>query len=270
MTAVAVGDGLALDVRDIGSGPTVVFIAGFGLDHRIWDGQVEHLAGSHRVICVDLLGTGQSSKPLDGYSTANQAELVVAALDEVGVQRFSLVGHSFGGMVAFNIAACNPDRVAHLVLVGSNAVRAGRSDAFPFGADGTKMCGALIAAERANRVVSRRATLAAGFAVAPEDAVLDFLTGIFLDMPSWSAVACFRAMYATDQTEMIDHTTMFVALIVGERDGVHSPAGAVCWLARLHASTLEVVPSIGHYPMFENPSALNDFLVRVLAGSDEH
>ncbi|MFE5707967.1 alpha/beta fold hydrolase [Rhodococcus koreensis] len=270
MTAVDVGDGLALNVHAIGSGPTVVFIAGFGLDHRIWDGQVEHLAESHRVICVDLLGTGQSSKPLDGYSTANQAELVIAALDKVGVERFSLVGHSFGGMVAFNIAASKPDRVTKLMLVGSNAVRAGRSDTFPFGANGDKMSEALISAERANRVVSRRATLAAGFAVEPEEAVLDFLTGVFLDMPSWSAVACFRAMYATDQIEMIDHTTMQVAQIVGERDRVHSPAGAEWLQARLHASTLEVVPSVGHYPMFENPAALNDFLVRVLAGSDEH
>jgi pimeloyl-ACP methyl ester carboxylesterase len=268
VTAVDVGDGLALNVHDIGSGPTVVvFLAGFGLDHRIWDGQVEHLAESHRVICVDLLGTGQSSKPLGGYSTANQAELVIAALDRIGVERFTLVGHSFGGMVAFNIAARTPDRVAKLILVGSNAVRAGRSDTFPFGADGDKMSDALIAAERANRVGSRRTTLAAGFAVEPEGAVLDFLTGIFLDMPSWSAIACFRAMYATDQTEMIDRTTMHVAQIVGERDRVHSPAGAEWLQARLHTSTLEVVPSVGHYPMFENPAALNDFLIRFIAES---
>jgi pimeloyl-ACP methyl ester carboxylesterase len=270
MTAVDVGGGLTLSVHDIGSGPAVVLIAGFGLDHRIWDGQVGYLARNHRVICVDLLGTGRSSKPLDGYSTTNQADLVIAALDRLTVDRFALIGHSFGGMVAFNIAARATGRVTQLILVGSNAVRAGRSEDFPFGADGAKMRDALISAEQAYRVVSRRTTLAAGFADEPDSAVLDFLTDIFLDMPSWSAIAGFRAMYATDQIEMLDRISMPVAQIVGERDRVHPRTGAQWLQDRLPRSVLETLPDIGHYPMFENPAALNDFLARALTESDDH
>ncbi|MFE3055770.1 alpha/beta fold hydrolase [Nocardia sp. NPDC059239] len=254
-----------LDVQEVGSGPVVVMLAGFGLDHRLWDGQVESLASTHRVICVDLLGTGRSSKPLTGYATVEQADLLIDTLHRLRVDRFSLVGHSFGGMVAFAVAALRPDLVERLILVGSNGVRAARSDEFPFGAPPEKMLDALVTAERTNPVASRRRTLAAGFASDPDPAVLDFLTRIFQDMPSWSAIACFEQMYATDQIEYIGRLTMPVMQVVGELDRVHPAAGAQWLQARLKSAVLEILPSVGHYPMFESPAALSSFLVRSLA-----
>lgn len=260
-------DRLVLDVQDVGSGPVVVFLAGFGLDHRLWDGQVEHTARTHRVVCVDLLGTGRSSKPLAGYSVGEQADLVVCTLHRLGITRFALVGHSFGGMVAFAAATRWPDVVERLILVGSNGVRAGRSDQFPFGARGEKMLDSLVAAERADRPAGRRRTLAAGFAATPDPATLDFLTRIFLDMPSWSAIASLQEMYSTDQIGSIHHVTMPVMQVVGELDRVHPVAGARWLQARLKSAVLEVLPSVGHYPMFESPEALNSFLVDSLTTS---
>lgn len=122
----------------------------------------------------------------------------------------------------------------------------------------------LVSAERTDRPASRRNTLAAGFAQEPEAPLLDFLAGIFLDMPSWSAIATFEAMYATDQIANLDEVSMPVFQIVGDRDRVHPMAGARWLQDRLRIASLEVIPEVGHYPMFESPAALNTFLGRSL------
>jgi pimeloyl-ACP methyl ester carboxylesterase len=253
-----------LAVTDIGDGPAVVLIAGFGLDHRIWDAQAASLIATRRAVCVDLLGTGASAAPATGYDLEAQADLVVAALDEHGIDEFVVVGHSFGGMVAFNIAARYPARVEKLILVGSNAVRAGRSDDFPFGSDGPRMLDRLIAVERTDRIAGRRGVLTAGFATAPNDALLDFVTGVFLDMPSWAAIATYKGMYAADQTELIDRVRVPVLQIVGAVDRVHPPGGARWLQERLKGGSLEVIPDAGHYLMFERPEALTEFLLRAV------
>lgn len=256
--------GSALDVHEVGTGPAVVMIAGFGLDHRLWDAQVEFLASHRRVVCVDLLGTGRSDKPLTGYSTEDQAQAVRDALRARDIDEYALVGHSFGGMVAFSIAATSPESVERLILVGSNGVRAGRSEQFPFGPPGDRMLQALVDAERSARAASRRRTLAAGFAAAPEEAVLDFLTSIFMEMPSWSAIAAYEEMFATDLVSLIERVTMPVAQVVGDLDRVHPVAGAQWLQERLPDGVLEVIPDVGHYPMLENPTALNEFLGKSL------
>lgn len=256
-----------LAVHELGTGPVVVMLAGFGLDHRVWDGQVEQLSRSHRVVCIDLLGTGQSGKPSTGYTTGEQAEGVSGALQELRIDRFKLVGHSYGGIVAFAIAAARPSSVEKLILVGSNGVRACRSDQFPFGASAEKLLPYLMTTERTDRVAGRRQNLAAGFAAEPDSALLDFLTSISLEMPSWSALETYQQMYATDQIDQIASVTMPVSMVVGEHDRVHSPAGARWLHERLARASVEVIPGVGHYPMFESPVLLSEILTRELSMS---
>lgn len=254
-----------LFTQDLGTGPVVVFLAGFGLDRRLWDGQITALAGRHRVVCVDLLGTGDSPKPLEGYATTDQADLVVAALDGLGIDNFTLVGHSFGGMVAFAVAAAVPHRVRKLIMVGSNGVRAGRSAAFPFGAPGEKLLPLLVDMERGDRAGGRRQTLAAGFAGEPSQASLDHLVSISLTMPSWSAISTLENMYATDQISQIPSLTMPVSFLVGDQDRVHPVAGARWVQTRSSAASVRVVPDAGHYLMVETPDILNALLLEELA-----
>lgn len=254
-----------LFTQGLGTGPVVVFLAGFGLDRRLWDGQVEALAGSHRVVCVDLLGTGDSPKPLDGYATADQANLVLAALDGLNINDFALVGHSFGGMVAFAVAAAAPARVRKLIMVGSNGVRAGRSVDFPFGASGEKLLPLLIDMERHDRAAGRRRNLAAGFAAEPDQATLDHLLSISLTMPSWSAIPTLENMYDTDQVAEIPSLTMPVSFLVGAEDRVHPVSGAQWVQTRLTVASVHVVPDVGHYLMVETPGILNAFLREELA-----
>ena len=93
------------------AGAPIVLLHCFGCSLHWWDSMVPLLAADHRVIRVDLLGHGGSAKPKSGYSIEDQADLVAAALDRLGVQGAVVVGHSLGGTVAVAVA----ERASQLV-----------------------------------------------------------------------------------------------------------------------------------------------------------
>ena len=109
--SVAVAGG-ELVLHEIGSGPPVVFLHGWTLDHRQWLPQ-SALANGWRIILPDRRGCGASSAPSD---LSAEAEDVLAM---VGDGPFALVGLSQGGAVALDVARRFPDRVAALVLAGA-------------------------------------------------------------------------------------------------------------------------------------------------------
>jgi pimeloyl-ACP methyl ester carboxylesterase len=112
--------GVGVHYIDRGSGPPVILIHGFGGHTFSYRHNIPMLAEHHRVIALDLKGFGYSERPAVGdYSLAEQAQLVLGLMDELGIGSASIVGHSMGGEVAMRIATAAPERVENLVLVAS-------------------------------------------------------------------------------------------------------------------------------------------------------
>jgi pimeloyl-ACP methyl ester carboxylesterase len=113
-----------------GKGPPIIFLHGVGLDRHMWQAQVIFLAQTHSVICYDLLGHGESGKiegPVKLGDFAGQLERLWAAL---GVDKASLIGFSFGGLIAQDFAARHSAKIEKLILIStvydrSEAERAG-------------------------------------------------------------------------------------------------------------------------------------------------
>lgn len=102
-----------------GTGAPLLLLHGFGGSAVWqWSPQLEPFAIQHRVLAPDLLWFGQSTSSAPP-SLARQIDAMLALLDERGVQRAHIVGHSYGGIVAWELAARHPDRVEKLVLVDS-------------------------------------------------------------------------------------------------------------------------------------------------------
>ncbi|MDR3081787.1 MAG: alpha/beta hydrolase [Streptomyces sp.] len=100
-----------------GDGPALVLLHSGVCDRRMWDAQWPALIeAGHRAVRCDLRGFGQT--PVADGSHSN-AEDVLELLDVLGIERAALVGSSFGGQVALEIAARWPDRVSALMLVCS-------------------------------------------------------------------------------------------------------------------------------------------------------
>ena len=102
-----------LHVERAGAGPDVVLVHAGVADGRMWDSQWVDWAARFRVTRLDLRGFGRSDAPDGTYSHAAD---VLAVLDALGIGRTILVGASFGGRVALDLAASQPDRVIRLVL----------------------------------------------------------------------------------------------------------------------------------------------------------
>jgi pimeloyl-ACP methyl ester carboxylesterase len=118
----ATSRGYRIHYQAFGDGPAVVLLHGFPMwgDRWIDRGYVDRLQQRFRVIVPDLLGHGQSDKPHDpaAYGNSNVAADVRAVLDSEGISAAHVWGYSWGTMVAENLAAGFPGRVASLVLGG--------------------------------------------------------------------------------------------------------------------------------------------------------
>jgi pimeloyl-ACP methyl ester carboxylesterase len=113
-------NGLSHFVVDQGEGPAVVLLHGFPDSADEWRYQVPALVeAGFRVIAPDLRGFGESDKPVgvDNYVIFNSVADVTALMEELGVERASVVGHDFGAGVAWMLATAEPARVERLVVV---------------------------------------------------------------------------------------------------------------------------------------------------------
>ena len=108
-----------LHVDDGGRGGVpVVFLHSLAGHSGQFAGQLEHLRGTRRAVALDLRGHGRSPAPADSdYSIPAMARDVAAAVDGLALERFVLVGHSMGGLVAVAYAGQHPERVAGLLLL---------------------------------------------------------------------------------------------------------------------------------------------------------
>jgi len=113
-----------LDVayRDVGEGPPVLLLHGIATWSYLWEGVIDQLAGTSRVVAPDLLGYGHSDhRDCFDRSVRHQARMVARLMDRVGVPAATVVGHDIGGAVAQVLAVDYTERVEGLVLVDSVA-----------------------------------------------------------------------------------------------------------------------------------------------------
>jgi len=113
----------AIYVDDGGRGGLpVLFIHGNGADATQWEAQLAHLRKTRRAVAVDLPGMGRSAPASNGdYSLKANAAVVDAAVSSIGLKRFVLVGHSYGGAVAATYAAAHPEKVAAVIYADAAA-----------------------------------------------------------------------------------------------------------------------------------------------------
>jgi abhydrolase domain-containing protein 6 len=98
--------------------PTLLFVHGLGhWTQAAWDPLAGHLSDDFRIVAFDLPGFGASSKPDARYDLGFFTETLAAVVERFELRRFTLVGHSLGGLIAASYAAQRPERVELLALI---------------------------------------------------------------------------------------------------------------------------------------------------------
>ncbi len=108
MQRVTLANGIELDVIDTGprDGPVLMFLHGFPESHRTWRYQIAHLSDRYRCIAPDQRGYRGSSKPQDvaSYTTDKLIGDIFLLADALGVAQFTVLGHDWGGAIAWGVA----------------------------------------------------------------------------------------------------------------------------------------------------------------------
>lgn len=125
MTArrVALASGITMNVVEAGSpdGAPVILLHGFPESHRTWARLAPLLGDDFRLVMPDLRGFGDSDRPQEvaAYATDTLIADLFALADALGIGRFALVGHDWGGAIAWAAALRGDPRIERLVIVNS-------------------------------------------------------------------------------------------------------------------------------------------------------
>jgi pimeloyl-ACP methyl ester carboxylesterase len=262
--------------RIAGSGPALLLIHGVGDKSASWEPVHAKLAQRFTVIAPDLLGHGESAKPRADYSLPAFANGMRDLLAVLGIDRVTVVGHSFGGGVAMQFAYQYPHLVERLVLVSAGGVEqdvsfALRFAAMPMGAESLAMV-RLPGALPVMRVFGRAVQALFGSTKFGRDAVdtVRLLEG-FRDPRALSAFARTlrsvvdgRGQYVT----MLDRSYLVqsipVQIIWGEDDVVIPVSHARTAHAAMAGSRLEIFEKSGHVPHHDHPDRFVEVVERFM------
>ena len=242
-----------LHVRDTGpkDAPAILMVHGFGASLHTWETWAQALSRTHRVVRFDLPGSGLSEPdPQGDYRDARTMALMQALLDQRGIARAHLVGHSIGGRMAWTFAAQHPQRVGRLVLLAPDGF-AGPGSAYGQTPDVPAVMGLM-------RYVLPRPVLRMNLAPAYGDpAVLtDAMTAQYHDL--MRAPGSRQALLSRlQQTVLVDPVPLLrsiqapTLLLWGDKDAFIPVANAADYLRALPNATLVTLPGVGHVPQEE-------------------
>lgn len=115
--------GVSLDVAVAGdpANPAIILLHGFPESHRTWRHQIPALARDHFILAPDQRGFARSSKPtaVSDYTPDKMVGDLIALADHFGIAKFTLVGHDWGGAIAWMAALNRPDRIGRLIIVNA-------------------------------------------------------------------------------------------------------------------------------------------------------
>jgi pimeloyl-ACP methyl ester carboxylesterase len=280
---VAAGD-VSLAITEEGEGDPVILIHGFPELAYSWRHQLPALAGAgFRAIAYDQRGYGGSSKPedVDAYCLLALVDDLFGLADAVAVDRFHLVGHDWGSIVAWSAAVIRPERVA--TLTSLNVPYRGWCCGFPT----LRVIEEQLRDRFAYVLSFQHAGAEARFQAAPErwlrrsyqgvaadpGFMSDDEFGVYLDAFTTGGMFGPLAYYrnidrnVSDVAYLADATiTMPTLMITADRDPILPAAlvhGMERWVPDL---TVRAVTDSGHWTQQEQPEQVNAHLVEFLTG----
>jgi len=256
--------------RREGDGPVLLFLHGIAGSSRTWRDVIPRLADRFTVIAPDLIGHGQSDKPVGDYSLGAFASGVRDLLEILGIGRATVIGQSFGGGVALQFVYCYPERCDRLVLVDSGGL--GRE------VNWMLRLMALPASEYAMPV------LFPSFVRDWGDSLFRVVNGhgnhLGRIAEMWSAYASLaeadnRRAFARTIKSVIDPggqtvsamdrlylaASMPTLIVWGDRDRIIPVSHAYAAHQAIPGSRLVVIDGVGHFPQIEVPEQFVDALV---------
>ena len=264
--------GYAIHYQDDGpaDAPAVLLSHGFGASLFTWRAQRRALLeAGFRVIATDQLGAGASERAIGPvYTTQLQAALLLGVLDALGVESAAVLGHSYGGRVAMQLALDAPARVRALALIAPEAYATARP-AIARAVELPVLGYALAFYATAPRLVrpglqmvSRSRAWLTDVAVGGYAAPAAVRGSTQAQI--WHARSPKDRPGAPRVPERLAEIRQHTLLLWGERDPVFPAADGQRLAAAMPNASLRIIPGAGHLPHEEQPEAVNTALLEFL------
>lgn len=240
-----------------GTGEPLVLVHGVGLRLEAWAAQIEALSATHRVIALDMPGHGESAPLDEGARLPDFVAWLARVLDDLGLERVNLAGHSMGALIAGGVAAEHPDRLARVGLVCGVHRRTPEAAA------------AVVARAEALRRGERDSAgpLARWFGADSTDPAAGLVRG-WLDAVDADGYATAYAAFATGDATYADvwgRVAQPALFLTGALDANSTPAMARAMAAAAPHGHAVVIEGHGHMVPMTAPDAVNAALRTWLA-----
>lgn len=259
--------------------PPLFLIHGYLSSHHVWRQTIPVLQQRYYCIAVDLFGHGRSEiDPNGDYSIPAQGQRILALANELGYERFALMGHSMGGQIALYIASrLAPERVVRLVdvagVVGARLTRNIEQSVFLLMEMASRLSIVTPLFELLGRVTTPRFRWAANIQFSSWFVDMDAI-----DFHSWRIdrelanrpgirhtwFGGRNAIYGTDLTPYLSKIPVPTLVIFGKQDAVVPLEDARLAAENIPDSRLVLIDHCGHFPMYEQTEEYLDALMSFL------
>ena len=240
-----------------GKGNPLLLVHGWGVDHTVWNEVASLMENDFELILPDLRGFGESSVAENRYKITDMAADLLGLLDQLGIRKIAIAGHSMGNYVSLAFVRAYPERVLGLGMISSQAQAdpLERKQRLYGSADEIMKTGVESVLE------SLSPLMAADVRV---QAQVRHLIG--RQHPAGLAGALKAMADREDSSAILSSFTFPVVLIHGMADEFMPIRRAQEIKEAIPHATLTQLPGVGHTPMLEDPQATADSLRKIING----
>ena len=244
----------------------VVLLHGYLESLMVWEDFIPHLYKQLRVVTLDLPGHGISVVNGECHTMEYLADVVADLMASLGVERYTVVGHSMGGYVALAVAEKYADRLDGVVLLSSppnpdtDETRENRRREIELVKSGKKDMLARVAPEAGFAVVNRPRM---------KDYIADLTEQVHLTEEEGIVALLNGMIERKDQNEMLQKSAVRQLFILGKQDGYIPMEVAEAMVARHPQAEVAWLEESGHMGFLEQPEACAEALLKFMGISPE-
>ena len=258
--------GVRFRVADEGTGPVMLLIHGFPLNHSMWRAQIARFSQTHRVIAPDLRGFGGTDGALYSVSMELFADDLADLLQALAVEGpVIFCGLSMGGYIGWQFLQRHPDRVSRLIICDSRAA----ADSPEAAANRLKMAD----------IVTREGPAPVAWAMMPKlfaqcsaehcPAIVEEVRQMVMTSNPVAIAAAHRGMaIRPDVTDWLPTISLPTLIICGEFDAISPPEEMKQIASQIPNARFVLIPGAGHMSPMEQPDVVNTAIQKFLDGQD--
>lgn len=258
MSSITTDKGI-LHYEVFGKGKPVIFLHGWLGSWGLWQETMAAIGKTNRAYALDFWGFGESNDKLTSYHVQDFVDLVSQFMDQMGIQKAPLVGHSMGGTVSLMAALNDPGRIQKVVVIGSPIE--GKSLSFPLRLAGRRRIAVLLFR---NFSFFRRSLKKVSPLICKNPLFPDIIDH---DLSKTNLESFLNSIHSLNQVDLKPHLEKInipVLGMYGKRDNIVSPSQYKPLQHGISHSQIEIFSKSGHFIMLEEPKLfiqkLHEFL----------